>query len=96
EKPSTDPTNVEGLAYFLNAESLRNPDKPPRPLSGKKDLSANDTGSVVGYLSGVGADSQHILDLFPAGTGAGTALTIRRAYKFLVSNYELVLPSQQV
>jgi hypothetical protein len=48
----------------------------------------SDAGSVVGYLSGVGADTQHILDLFPAGTGAGTALTIRRAYKFLVSNYQ--------
>jgi hypothetical protein len=48
----------------------------------------SDGGSVVGYLSGVGADTRQILDLFPAGTGAGTALTIRRAYKFLISNYQ--------
>lgn len=88
EKPSTEPTNVEGLAYFLNAEPLRNSNKRPRPLAGKQGLRANNPSSVVGYLSGVGADTQHILDLFPAGTGAGTALTIRRAYRFLISNYE--------
>ena len=88
EKPSTVPTNVEGLAYFLNAESLRNPDKRPRSLAGKQGVRSNNAGSVVGYLSGVGADTQHVPDFIPAGTGAGTALAIRLAYKFLISNYE--------
>lgn len=89
EKPSMAPTNIEGLGYFLDAGSLRNPAKRPRPLIGKEGLRARSSAeSIVGYLSGVGADTQHILDLFPAGTGAGTALTIRLAYKFLVSNYQ--------
>lgn len=89
EKPSTVPTNVEGLAYFLNAKSLRNPDKRPRSLFGKQNLRSKNAGSVVGYLSGVGADTQHVPDFIPAGTGAGTALAIRLAYRFLISSYEL-------
>lgn len=66
---------------------MRSSNKSPRPLAGKQGLRANIADSVAGYLSGVGADTQHVLDLIPAGTGAGTALTIRRAYKFLISNY---------
>ncbi len=88
ERPATCPTNVEGLAYFLEANPLRKSKKPPRALPGKEKLKATTSGYPVGYLSGVGADSQHVANFLPAATGAGTALTIRRAYRFLISHYE--------
>lgn len=87
ERPATFPTNVEGLAYFLEANPLRKSKKAPRALPGKETLKAVNSGYVAGYLSGVGADSQ-VMNVLPAATGAGTALTIRRAYRFLISHYE--------
>ena len=86
DNASTVPTNVEGLACFLKAEPLRNRTA-PRPLPGKNGLLADAPGTVVGYLSGVGADTPDGLNLLPAATGLGIAQTIRLAYKFLISHY---------
>jgi uncharacterized protein (DUF2235 family) len=81
------PTNVEGLAYFLDAKPQRNSGAVPRPLDGKAGIQAPASNAVVGYISGIGADARSSLNPFPAGTGYGMADTIRLAYKFLIANY---------
>lgn len=88
ENKSSNPTNVEGFAYFLNAPPLRTPKAFPRPLDGKTGLRAPASNAVVGYLSGVGADAKPGLGWFPGGTGYGIAHTIRLAYKFLIEHYQ--------
>ncbi|HEY6852301.1 MAG TPA: DUF2235 domain-containing protein [Terracidiphilus sp.] len=88
EKPNTNPTNVEGFAYFLNAEPLRSPDASPRSLDGKSGIRAPGSSAVTSYLSGVGADTSPVFDWFPGGTGYGIAHTIRLAYKFLITHYQ--------
>ncbi|HKO11342.1 MAG TPA: DUF2235 domain-containing protein [Acidobacteriaceae bacterium] len=87
ENSTTHPTNVEGLAYFLNAEPLRTRETGPRALPKKNGLRADAPGTVVGYLSGVGADTPGS-NLLAAATGRGTTETIRLAYKFLISHYQ--------
>ena len=87
--PDSLPTNVEGLACFLNAEPLRNRINPrPLPLLENSSLRADAPGTVVGYLSGVGADIPRGLNRLSAGTGLLTASAIRRAYKFLIRHYQ--------
>ncbi|NUQ29828.1 MAG: DUF2235 domain-containing protein, partial [Acidobacteriaceae bacterium] len=93
EKRRSEPTNIEGLAYFLNAEPLRRPDVSPRPLDGCAHLLASNSGAVVGYISGVGVDTLPVLDLFPGGTGYGMAYIIRLAYRFLITHYQ---PSDRI
>jgi uncharacterized protein (DUF2235 family) len=93
EKPTSVPTNVEGLAYFLNAEPLRSPDIYPRPPDDRAGLRVPKSSAVVGYISGVGADTRPVLDIFPGGTGHGMADTIRLAYRFLISHYQ---PSDRI
>jgi type VI secretion system (T6SS) phospholipase Tle1-like effector len=88
ENSTSNPTNVEGLAYFLKAEPLRTRETGPRPLPEKNGLRADAPGTVVGYLSGVGADTPAGVNLLAAATGWGTAETIRLAYKFVISHYQ--------
>lgn len=93
EKPTSIPTNVESLAYFLNAEPLRSPDSHPRAPDDRSGLRVPKSSVVVGYISGVGADTPRGLDLFPGGTGHGMADTIRLAYRFLITHYQ---PSDRI
>ncbi|MGO4212510.1 DUF2235 domain-containing protein [Terriglobus sp. 2YAB30_2] len=93
EKPTSIPTNVECLAYFLNAEPLRSPDIYPRAPNDRSGLRVPKSSAVVGYISGVGADTPPGFDLFPGATGHGMADTIRLAYRFLLARYQ---PSDRI
>lgn len=88
ENATSRPTNVEGLAHFLQAEPLRTRRIGPRSLRENNGLRADAPGTVVGYLSGVGADSPKRCNLLASATGRGTAETIRLGYKFLISHYQ--------
>jgi len=87
EDPQSIPTNVEGLAYYFNAPSIRRADKVARPINAGIGLRSPAWTDVAGYLSGIGAETMHVPRWLPAASGAGMAHMIRLAYKFLCQHY---------
>lgn len=85
EDPQSSPTNVEGLAYYLDAPSIRRADKLARPVDVGAGLRHPAWTDPSGYLSGIGAETMHVPRFLPAASGAGMAHMIRLAYKFLSS-----------
>ena len=87
EDPQSSPTNVEGLAYYLDAPSIRRADKLARPVDVGAGLRHPAWTDPSGYLSGIGAETMHVPRFLPAASGAGMAHMIRLAYKFLSQHY---------
>jgi uncharacterized protein (DUF2235 family) len=88
EDPRSNPSNVEGLGYFLRASSLRRASKVARSVPGATGLLHPGVNGATGYLSGIGAETMHVPRIFPAASGAGMAHMIRIAYRFLSQHYE--------
>jgi uncharacterized protein (DUF2235 family) len=88
EDPRSNPSNVEGLGYFLRASSLRRASKVARSVAGATGLFHPGVNGATGYLSGIGAETMHVPRIFPAASGAGMAHMIRIAYRFLSQHYE--------